>query len=97
MKLQKGVKFKTPPRETVELDRLYDVVFNHKSFDAGWCGRVGHYIYSDSGDDRAAQNQDGFVYLFPLSYVNGEGYFWRMTADPKTAAAMCKEYVEINI
>lgn len=66
--LLKGVKFKTPPRESEELNRFYDLIFSPEAFDASWCGRTGHYAYTSPDKPwRQAENQDGFIYLWPIT------------------------------
>lgn len=99
MKIPKGVKFKTPPRETEELGRFYDLVFDYNTFYASWCGGVGHYAYTTPDKPwRAADDQDGYIYLWPTSRhsIAGDWVSWEMSADPRIAASMCREYVEIN-
>ncbi|EBT5445582.1 hypothetical protein CK313_20115 [Salmonella enterica] len=66
--LRKGLKFRTPPRESEELNRFYDLVFSPETFFASWCGRNGHYAYTSSDKPwRQAENQDGFIYLWPMT------------------------------
>lgn len=96
----KGVKFKTPPRESEELGRFYDLVFDPDTFFASWCGRSGQYAYAVEGKPwSVADNQDGYIYLWPrLHHTWTDSYYtWDMTANPNVAARMCPEYVEINL
>lgn len=96
----KGVKFKTPPRESEELGRFYDLVFAPDTFFAGWVGHIGHYAYANKGKPWGeATNQNGYIYLWPVTrhsiidtYVT-----WSMSANPAAAHAFCREFVEINL
>jgi hypothetical protein len=90
-----GVKIKTPPIETEELGRLYDLIFSPDAFFASWAGRVGHYAYGSK--HQMAVSQDGYLYLWPRtnSYWGPDGNFL-MTADPSIAKTMCGMYVEID-
>jgi len=94
-----GVKFKAPPKGSKELDEFYDLVFGSRTFDASWAGRVGHYLYGD--DHQIADNQDGYVYLWPRLWnahiQSGRGVRWIMSADYSIASSMSCKYVEINI
>ena len=91
----KGVKFKSPDIESPELDKLYNLVFDSHGFDASWAGRLGHYLYGYT--NQVADDQDGYLYLWPVSYVNGNGWRWLMSASPSMASAKSIKYVEINI
>lgn len=91
--LLKGVKFKTPPRESEELDRFYDMVFSPDAFFASWAGRVDHYAYGEH-PHQVAQNQDGYVYLWPETSISGWTQ-WKMSANADWARDCCCVYVEI--
>ena len=91
----KGVKFKTPPIESEELDRFYDIVFASDTFFASWAGRTGHYPYDRTG--HGADNQDGYIYLWPTTNMYAPDLIWKMSADSQLAAHFCREYIEINI
>lgn len=98
--LPKGLKFKTPPRESEDLGRFYDLVFSPETFFASWCGRIGQYAYcAPEKPWGLAENQDGFIYLWPLKRfaLMGEYYSWEMSANPETAQCCCPEFVEINL
>ncbi|WP_417633187.1 hypothetical protein [Citrobacter freundii] len=98
--LRKGVKFRTPPRESEELGRFYDLVFSPEAFFASWCGRNGHYAYTSPDKPwRQAENQDGFIYLWPRTHFSlwGEYITWEMSADPEWAKQCCRVFVEINV
>lgn len=94
VKLPKGVKFRTPPRGSAELDRFYDLVFSPIAFDAGWYGRIGHYAYDDTDGERAAREQDGFIYLWPTKRSGWTS--WRMSANPEVVNITGLEFIEIN-
>lgn len=83
------LKFKTPPAESEELNRFYNLVFSPDAFFAGWVGHRGHYAYGK--EDCVADDQDGFIYLF-LKH-NGQ---WEMTASPSFVNWNAR-LVEINI
>ena len=83
------LKFKTPPAESEELNRFYNLVFSPEAFFASWVGRVGHYAYGK--EYCVADDQDGFIYLF-LEH-NGQ---WGMTAS-STFVNWNARFVEINI
>ncbi|MCX8980089.1 hypothetical protein NLN92_18970 [Citrobacter portucalensis] len=96
----KGVKFKTPPRESDELGRFYDLVFAPEAFFASWAGCIGHYAYAaEKKPWGAADNQDGYIYLWPETRQSIVDTFiiWRMSAHPAAAHACCREFVEINL
>lgn len=90
VKQQVVLKFKTPPIESEELGRFYDLVFAPDTFFASWVGRVGHYAYGK--DHNVATDQDGFVYLF-LDY----NMTWQMTASPTFVSWPSARFIEINI
>ncbi|MBJ8796723.1 hypothetical protein I5398_11850 [Citrobacter freundii] len=91
----KGVKFKTPPEESEELDRFYNIVFDDDSFCASWAGRVGHYPYGNS--TALAPNNDGYIYLWPEIRGSHRDAWWKMSADSSIAKSMCKEFIEIRV
>lgn len=84
------LKFRTPPAESEELNRFYNLVFSPDAFFASWVSRVGHYAYGKK--HCVADDQDGFIYLW-LEH-NGQ---WSMTASPSFVEHMQVRVVEINI
>lgn len=89
----KGLKFKTPEKDSEELSKFYDLVFDPNLFFASWVGRVGHYPFDR--EPACSDNQDGYIYLVPCFWQNGTP--WKMTADSKSANMLLVEYVEINL
>lgn len=68
-------KVKLPPKETPELDKLYDFLFDELC--CGWLGRTGHYAYDDDLE-QIAQNQDGYIYCWEHTE-----YSRKISASPK--------------
>jgi hypothetical protein len=54
-----GFKIKIPPAETVELDRMYNFLFD--TLGSTWASKTGHYIYGTEG---VSKFQDGYLYCF---------------------------------
>lgn len=65
-------KIKVPEKYSEELNQMYDFVFDELC--ASWAGSF-HYIWNDQNPEFAAQNQDGFLYVWK------DTHFWRLTAD----------------
>lgn len=89
-----GLKFKVPPAGSIELDALYDVLFDADTFFAAWAGRVGHYAYGTAG--QRAEDADGYIYLYNYPIVPGVDN-WRITASPGCAHIFAKRFIEICI
>ncbi|AWL27128.1 hypothetical protein DJ533_00140 (plasmid) [Acinetobacter defluvii] len=78
-------KIKTPDRETLELSKLYDFLFDNLV--CGWAGRTGHYAYSED-PTQIAENQDGYIYCWEHTdysrkiSASPEAYRYKYPIDP---------------
>lgn len=87
-----GLKIKIPPKETAELDHVYDLLFLPEYLFAGWAGRVGHYDYGDN----KATDQDGYFYIYPYRFT-ADWCDWRVTCSPSCARIFANRFIELNI